>query len=365
MIPVKSYVKSIVAFSSAQHRFFDFIDRQGPNGGRMVIDGFWVHAAIQCDITVATLDGRDLPRIFSNITISQVDGVQRFNLAGDLARVYSYAVEGPDHYIENADIVVANNNVIKVSLYVPMKKRYAHTPEDFSLPVDMFKELSIQEPAAADFPTATFSLDTCDYWVVADCREDFDVQIYNVDEVASTLFAATTEAQLSLGGKLHDLYLQAAGAGGGASLANLTDVRIDALGFPTLTRNPDLNTRYKRYRNEGNSGSSANGAERSTSPFGTVATAKACAVIFHHDEISPWTGKVLRQAKINLTNSVASLRAIQRVITPATEALRNMTNAAYGKRPGDYRVATKAKTKYDVTGWPKALRPFLRLKASL
>lgn len=366
LYPIKSKVDTRTSFTGENHKFFDFIDRVGPNGGRVIIDGFWLHAQVQGDITVATIDGRDLARIFGFVMITQTDGVKRYALPGDLLRIASYAFEGSDRYIEMADQTVGNDRTFIVSIYCPLSKRFLHTPEDFGLPADMFKEIQITQPTAGFMSvTGTFSLDSVSYWVDAEWHEDFDCQIYNVDEVTSTDFTSTGEATLSLGGKLQDLYFHAAGAGGGASLANLTDIRIDALSLPVLLRNPDLITVYRRARNEAANLLTTNGNDLRSSPFVPVGTAKAAAAMIHSRETSAWDGRVVRQAKLNLTNTVASLRAIHRMVVPASDTLRNQTNAAYGLTPKDYRVATDKKTMRDPNKWPKSLRPFLRLKGPL
>lgn len=361
--PIKSPVQTITSFNGGTLRFFDFVPREGPNGGRTIIDGFWLHAVGQADVTVATIEGEDLARIFGLVTVEQVDGVKRWNLPGDATRIAVYGFEGADRYSEHADAAVAANQAFAVSTYIPMRKRFAHTPEDFAMPADWFKEVAIQQPSAADLSVAgTFSLDTVDYYVIPELHEDMDVQQYNVDEVAITDFTTTTEATLSLGGKIHDLYLHARGAAGGAALTNLTEARIDVLGVPTLKRTPDFDKLYRRARNVGANLNSTSGGEVRSDPF---ANTKAVAVLLHDVETSAWDGKVVRTAKVNLTNTVSSVRAIHRQVVPASAEIRNRTNAAYGLRPQDYRVATEKKSRRDPMAWPKHLRPFLRLKADL
>lgn len=361
--PIKSPVTTLTAFNGGTMRFFDFIPREGPHGGRTIIDGFWLHAVGQCDVTVATIEGEDLARIFGLVTVEQVDGVKRWNLPGDASRIAVYGFEGAERYSEHADAAVANNQAFSVSMYIPMRKRFAHTPEDFALPADWFKEVAIQQPSAADLSVAgTFSLDTVDYYVIPELHEDMDVQQYNVDEVGITDFTTTTEATLALGGKLHDLYLHARGAAGGGALTNLTEARIDVLGVPTLKRTPDLIQLYRRSRNCGANLNATMGSEVRADPFANV---KAVPLLMHDSETSAWDGKVVRTAKVNLTNTVTSMRAIHRQVVPASAEIRNRTNAAYGLKPSDYRVATEKKSRRDPMAWPVQLRPFLRLKAPL
>jgi len=364
-VEFKSEVK---AWSSAggSAYFFDWIPREGPNGGRIVIDGFWVHADIQVDNSAAAIaQGEDFARAFNRIIVEQVDGKKRWNLPGDSSRVASYGLEGPERYTETADVATsANNTAADTAIYVPMSKRHTHTPEDFALPVDLFKQLVVEYPGANvfDIGTTDISIDFINYYVIAECHEELDLVIHCEDEVAQTDMTSTTEGRIVTGGKLHDLFLHATGASGGASLANLTDVRIDELGIPPFLRVPDLEYIYRRKRNLGANLNSTMGGEVRSDPF---VTDQACAVLLADGDTSFYEGPVLSSVRVVMTNTVSALRAIHRIVTPASAMVRNRTSAMYKVPPGAFRVKAASKTMREVEKWPKPLRPFLPLKAPL
>lgn len=358
-------VKSQVYTTTSQGGKFvaqDFLDRVGPNGRRAVIERLWIHCSAQVDVVTTAIAGEDLARIFGQIVVEQVDGVKRYNLAGDMARVWGFFANGPDSQHEYADTAVAVNQAFQLALCLPLNKPFMHTPEDTSLPVDMFRkvELTLPQTSVLGVAGGTITLDTASYWVTADLREDFDVQIYGTDVVESQDFTSLSEATISVGGKLHDVILHAAGANGGASLANLTEGRIDKLGVSSMTRQ-ELLAFYRRSRGVAANLNSTQGGELRSDPFTAGA---AVPLLMSHQGTSHWDGKVVDAAKINLTNSVASLRAITRKVVPTSEHIRNATASAYGKRVSDFRAATASKTMRDPGRWPRDIRPFLRLKAS-
>src|SRR5688500_2645889 len=101
MTQYKSEVKTWNA-SGGDNYFFDWIPREGPNGGRNMIDGFQLVVDGQVDVATAVIQGEDLARMWGRILVEQVDGVKRWNLPGDASRVASYLLAGPDRYSEHA-----------------------------------------------------------------------------------------------------------------------------------------------------------------------------------------------------------------------------------------------------------------------
>jgi len=359
--------QSITDFSSAQSlEFSRWMDPVGPNKGRTIVDTYYLVAEAQADISVATWEGEDIARMFGNISVLQVDGQSRWNLPGDASRIAATGLLGTERMRENADIVVANNNAFFAVLPIPMKKPFVHTPEDLSLPADLFDKVVIQTPTTADLSVgATFALDTVKYYLLADVREDLDLRLYNVDEVKMSNFKSLDEGEFSFGGKLHDMFVHARGAAGGAALANLTDVRMNSphLGGQTLRRDPDFLYNYRFKRRVGNAGLSAQGAEVRNDPF---LNGKALAVLLADDETSVWDGPISTEmVTVNMTNTVASLRAITRTIKPLSQDARSRVSAMYKKPSGVFRVATDKKSRRDLDKWPPHLHPYLPMKADL
>lgn len=352
--PMKSKIETRASFGNSETiEWVDVFDRVGPLGGRAVLKGMWAVCKLTGDTTVAPILGEDLARAFGRITITQHDGVQRWNLTGDESRVASYFLNGPERYVEPADAAVANDVTHNVCIYIPFRKPHAHTPEDTCLPVDWLQSIRIQTPTIAELSVGgTFALDSASYYFLGDYQEDHDVQLYNVDRVYSSVFGNTDEHILPVNGKLHDLVIHKRGTEGGTVLTNFSSIRIDELAIPPLERSPDLAIEYKRKRSVLNA----------QDPF---LTDRAAAVLLHDAETSIFAGKVLRTAKLGCNNTEANLRAICRVVDKASESIRNQTNAAYGLTPASYGVATDAKTKGAITDWPVSMRPFLRLKADL
>lgn len=358
---VKSPVQT-VSNLNGQLTFRDFIDREGPNGGRMVIDGIWLHGKFTGTVAGATLPGEDLVRMFGAVQVLQVDGVRRWNLGADACRIMAYALQGADQVQETAD-QAAGAVTPQFGLYLPLLKERVHSPEDLSMPVDWFDKvlLTLQGSADAHPNGGTLSVFTSlDLWVVAEVREEMDVQIKCVDEIRVDDFTTTGTCQLNIGGKLHDLYLHARGASGGASQATMNDARIDLLGIVPITKQ-ELVAAYRRNHRAANNLNSTHAAEVHADP---VAAGIAVPVVMS-EGATFYDGRVLKTATLNLTSTVASNRAISRVLVPATSHVRSLTGSLYNLSPSDFRVKTRGKSRQAITDWPAHVRPFAPLKAPM
>lgn len=345
----------------------NWMDAKGPNGGRNVIDTFYLVVTGTITVAAATWAGEDVARLFASMRIEQKDGVQRWAVAGDLSRICEYAFLGADKVTEHADVAVGAGAAILHTYKIPMRKPWAHTEGDFSLPVDEFKQGTFDwNTLAGAGAAATLTVPSFQAYLMADVREEMDLRLKNVDQVQQFDATSLTEMTIEVNGKLHDLFFHALGNDGGASLANLTDARIDGY-VPTFTR-AELQQRYRYLREAGNVGISAQAAELAADPFlfPTPATCKALALLIHGKEHSPWTGKVwAERVKVNLTNTVASLRAVTRKVTPLSEEARNRACARHGVTPAAFRVASAAKSSRNPMDWPEEMRPYLPLKADL
>lgn len=350
--------------------FTNWIGKEGPNGGRLVIDYFDIYCTGVITVGTAVWPGEDVARIVSNIRIEQKDSTVRYALPGDLSRIQTYASLGAPAAFEHADVAIAGGQAVFYCWQVCMRKPWAHTPGDFALPIEEFKRIVIDTNTLANMvaPTGTtvLTVPSLTFYVIANVREEFDVRIKCTDMVSYEDFKSTTQGKFTIGGKIHDLILHAAGPDGGASLANLADFNIDALNYPTLLRS-ELLMDYRRKRDAGNNLSTTQAAQLRMDPFVFVGAAeKASAVLLHDHETSAWHGKIIDDTiLIKCTNTVAALRGLQRVIVPTSQEARNRTLALYGLTPAALRVATDAKSSRDIADWPPVLQPYLPLKGDL
>lgn len=347
--------------------FFGFVPRQGPNGGRVVIDGFRVVVEWDIDVATAAAEGEDFARLFGNVQVVQRDGLVRWNLSGDRTRAACFALLGPQRMTDNADTGSSENDLTgRTELYVPMSKPWVHTEDDTALPVDNFAKVIIAGVTLAtvlDIGSSAVTVNSLTYFVIADCHEDLDLQFYCVDVVKADLHTSTSETVISVGGKVHDLLLHATGAGGGASLSNLTNVRIDepAGMLQTMTR-LELESKY-RYKRLAGASSATVGGERYSDPF---VNDKACAVILSDKRTSSWSGAYAERLKLNLSNSVSSIYSITRTMKPRSIESMNQIAAQYGvNRIEQITVKTDKKSKRTLGEWPRHLWPYLRFKAPL
>jgi dUTPase len=357
--------------------FKNFIDVRGPNGGRVCLDGVWAHVDLQVDVAVAAIDGEDLPRSIHTATVEQLDGRARVKLRGDALRTIGYQLEGPDRMHEHADVGVGNNAAADVAVYIPFTKRYAKRGRDFALPAELLKEIVIRCSDGTDLGVAggTITIDaggTSKVYLIPTWHEEFSLELKAEDELKQTNFTNVTDAELNISGKLHDLSFFARGAGGGASLANFTDVQIaegadggggGAVAYmpKPLLRDPDLVMEYRRKRHAGDSNTTV-GAERYLDPH---VNDRAVPVFVSDPTTRVYDGPFVDRVKFTCTNSVASMIAISRAVKPKSTDLADAVGARYGIRPEQMRVKTAGKTKRSTGAWEKALRVFMPMSAKL
>lgn len=330
--------------------FHGFIPRFGPMGGRNVIDGFELVCEMT-DINVATaaVEGEDAYRVWKRIKVEQQGGIERWNLRGDETRVALYHLEGAERVREHADLAVANDQSLVFSTYIPMSKRFAKRPIDFALPADLLHKVTIEcaDPSELSLGSAVVTIDSGRYYVMAHCHEEFEVELKVEDVVKSTPFPSTDGVTIKAGGRMQDLVLFARGANGGASLSNLTDVRVEELIPLALTRDPELQRPFLRDRfNTANS----------TTDGGTIrndptAANLAAPVLYCDADCSPFDGPIMDDVVVYTTNSVASLIAISRTVKPLSAAVATAVMSAYSLKPSDFLVKTVGKSKRQAGRW--------------
>jgi hypothetical protein len=273
---------------------------------------------------------------------------------------------GADAVPEQADVPAANNGTGLYALPIPMAKPLVHSPEDFSLPADEFRKIIVQmmTAGALDIGSSVVTVDTISYYVVAECHEEHDLVFHAKDTVKADLLQGLTEGTFQVNGKIHDLILHANGASGGAALTNFTDIRIDEpAGMLQVSKKTELLQEYQVKRRSAKNLNSTIGSAIRSDPF---LTNQASYVIASDKRTSCWEGKYIDRCKVNLTNSVASLYAITRAVVPMNPEQRQQIAAAYGLQSAESLVVkTDKKTSRALGQWPKKLRPYMPLKASL
>jgi hypothetical protein len=346
--------------------FKNWIPRRGRNGQRLVIDGFFLIADC-ADITVAgtAVQGEDVWRVWQHIGVEQIDGRLRWDADGDDSRAMCYLLDGQQHVQEYADIGIAANQNLKFMGYIPMTKRFVHAGTDFAMPVEAFKQLVVK---GADLGTSgdgigisggTVTFTTVTYYVIAKCHEEKFIGLKSEDVVNVHGASSTSLIRVISGGRLQDMTIRAKGASGGASLANLTDVRLANLWSQAELRE-DLIERYQHDRGASNLNSTIGGTIRSDPHV--LATPFACPVLWA-DGARVLDGPLTSEINVLTTNSVASLRAVCRTVVPRSDTVKSTINRFYGLSDADYRVDTHGKTKRAQSAWSAEDLKFLPLKA--
>jgi hypothetical protein len=272
-------------------------------------------------------------------------------------------LEGPHRVREHADSGTTANQAIKVTLYIPMERRYAVEPRDYSMPVDLLQEVRIEcaDPTELDDDGGTVTITSLSYHVIAWCHEEFAVRVCPYDLVSVMALPATTGGQIPISGRLHNLALFARGTSGGASMANLTDVRIDTI-LPVPLTPADLLNQYQRDRGNANNLASADGGQVRQDPFNL---SKAVPVLWTNLRTSVFDGPILDFATVALTNTVASTLALTTVVKPRDPAVQQAVAQRYGIADGVWRMKTKGKSKRGRDRWHPEQEAFLPLVGPL
>jgi hypothetical protein len=327
--------------------FADFVPLLGPNGGRVVVDYFEV--CINGTITVGTgaWDGRDVPRLVQLVTVEKRDGRLRHALSGFKSRKAAIYFGGIDRYTEHGNVAVGAAQAIDLRLPLWMKKRFVARPEDFSLPADVFKKISVTFAALANAQTGTAALSanalTC--YILAHWHEEMKVEFKCDDIIKSTDFNSNTQAKLALVGAVQDAYIDREDTtAGGAVITAITDVRCEDLGTPLLTRQ-DLVNRYTTSRLIAPTGPTTPATERFLDP---VREGKLLPFFVSDEQTSPWDGKVLDSMKIDVGAGATSLSMVTREVVDKSQTDINQLMARHGVKPSDIVMETKKGNKMSI-----------------
>ena len=346
----KSPAQAVVMGSPLE--FFDFVPLRGPGGGRVVVDKYI--AVITGVITVATTlwDGRDVVRLFQQISVEQRDGKLRWSLSGMKSRHASIYYNGIEEHEEHANVAIGAGQAIDLRLIIPMAKQKVRRGLDFAMPADIFKKITLNMNSLAGAATSTtvLSAPTLSCYILAVYHEEFNVEFKAEDVIKSVDFTSQTQARFSLNGVVHDLFVlkEDTTAGGGASLAAITDARIEDLGTPTLTRQ-DLVHDYKVKRKLTASGPTTPGTQRYLEP---VLEGKCLPVLASDQQTSLWDGRVLDSMKLDLGVGVTLCSAVTREVTEKSQANFNAQVGRFSINEKTLRMKTEGKTRRGLNdGW--------------
>lgn len=364
----KSEIKPWSGASGAQLEFqTSALPKQGPNGGRIVIDAITAH--FQGDVTVATaaLQGEDFYRFFRSVTVKQRDGVLRYNeMPGDAMRVYLYEAIGGAKVKEHADSGTSANQTLTATCHIPFRKQFTHEIEDYSLAAELLLHVKIGCASSAEMSlgSSVVTVNSGNYWLIFECHEEMDVVYHSVDEVKVQDFESTTatEPRLNVNGRLQALLLFVRGADGGASLANLTSAWISNPQnmAPELLANPDLKEYYARERNRGGGISTTQGSPISSDPF-VASTTRACAVLIETGTKcfeQPESDTVVVKTAHTLG---ATLTMIARIAKPRLQSTAQAIARKYGLK-GEYRVKSSSNSKRAPRDWKPEQLAYLPIK---
>lgn len=334
-----------------------------PRGRRNVIRGFLLEASYQVDTTAAgVLAGEDQAKFFTQVQIEDIAGPRRL-ASGEGLRIMSYAMLGRRRVVENADIAASQTDLTgKAYLYVPFEVVRARGPLDCALPADLMRSFKIVAPTQDTLDlTAATTVDSVDYVVYADVREDDlpeeAVQFYSRDVVAETLMETATQGIIDLtGALLAETFAFKAGTDGGASMAGWTSHQLVGLEDEPISHS----ARLMHYRNHGDAANNQLTTQGGETQLDPITAARASIVHFPGRDYRMGDLPYIKRAlKIAATNSVTTPTVLHRTIESESVEMATKVAKAYGKT--NFYVASKGKTSRDIKGWG-ALAQFMPKK---
>lgn len=346
----------------------------GPDGFPYYIRAFNVHAEVQVDTDgSASVDAPDWWRFIDTVSIVQMDGVHRVNqLRGDQLRVALEEKCGVLGLKEHPDIAVSQTNAVRrLTFRVEFGSDLLYDGDDYELPVDLFARIELTSAlGTADGLAVAGGVITFDsiVWRVEAEVVQHDYLLWpSVDELVAVPFAGTSpELAVDINARPMGLSLHSRGAGGGASLANLTTVHIPGIFTEPLKRDPDLLEHFVASRRIATGVAATDqGAYRVSSVF---TTGRACPVLWAHPHEKVWTGSVVERLTIKTVqaSAISGLHAIFRKGLPKNVGVADALARKYNQgRPLPWRVKTRDKTRRDPAAWKPANRAYLPMVAPL
>lgn len=365
-LPFRSEVKDFIAGSAVE--LGEFVPLRGPNGGRVVIDDLIVRITGVITVATAAWNGYDVPRLIQTVTVEESGSLLRWSTSGLFARYAAEQFCGEDYVIDHANVAVGAAQAIDVSLMIPFEKPNQVRPKDTSMASDMFRKITINPASLAQAQTGTtvLSAPALKVYVLATWHEEESaLELKVVDQVTAGLFSSTEEARVMCQGPIHDLFLaRQASTAGGDVVSAITDVRVDELNIPLMTRT-DLIAYHTYKRRLGNTGIAGAGAEYRRS---LVRSGFVLPIIASNKETSTWDGRVVKSIKLNATSAPAGCSYVMRQILPRDQNSTNMQFTQFGstdEQIDSTRVKTEGKSKRDLKNWSMEKLKFATLSLPL
>lgn len=363
--PIRSKQEDFIVGSTVE--FDNWVPPRGGAGGRNVIRGFFLKLFGTITVATADFDGRDVARLIARVAVQDRSGRLRWALSGASTRLATILYCGIERHIEHATIAQGAGAAVSLMLYIPMAKPRVVRGEDFALPADVLDKVIVTFNSYASAATGATVLSAADLdcYILADLREEHNVEIKSEDAVKSVNFQGTTQAQVKLSGTVHDAFIAreaaAAGTAGGESVSTLEDLRCDELNIPPQ-KNADLKAWYTHKFGYGNTSNSATAGEVYKDPF---RAGQALAFIIADEDTSVWDGKVVTDAKIDLGTGAAGLSLVTREVLPKSQENFNAQAAQFGINPDVLRAKTAGKTNRDIGAYGKRAKQVMPFSAPL
>jgi hypothetical protein len=339
---------------------FDFLPHEGPRGLRLVVHAITIECTGNFDsVSTAAIQGEDMCGLLKQFRMADRKG-PIFDLPGDQLRAWCRDQIGDQHPEDPADRATSASAVtVTYRHYIPLAlPRFdAEGAKQFAIPADYFKQVGwvfrLVAAGNTDLQTGgTYVLNASTgvtFRVIMHCAEEFSFATKQRFEV--TVQATEDDSRFPIKGianlPIVSLFLHKAGASGGSSMANITDIDCAALGWYNV-RDEDVEYSYRSDMPGGGY------FEYDKDPFdhtdsSDAATSKAFPLVWTPSGAKlPQLHVVGSDPEVLLTESsaITSKKVIKTVVTQpsikdveeAARARRVRLDAAQADLPGDRRM---------------------------
>lgn len=351
------YPSKSLAFSAGKTlTFTPWIQGISKRGRRNVIRGFLLEASFQVDTTAAgALAGEDQAKFFQQVQVEDTSGPRRI-ATGEGLRIMGYGMVGATRMAEMVDIAASQTDKTgKAFLYLPFDVPRQRGRYDCLLPADLLRQIKIICPTqdTLDLVAAT-TIDSVDYTVYADVREDDDpteegASFYARDRIEMTQMETATQGTIDLSGQLlAEAFAFSPGADGGASMANWTAHQIIGLEDEGVSAAARIQ-HYRIHAQAANNLSATQGSEVRLDPI----TANRAAIVHYPEDDYRFRDLPLftKALKITATNSVATPTVVHRTMENQSASAKAAHDVARAYGTSKFYMRTEGKTSRDIKGW--------------
>jgi len=341
--------------------FFAWMPTKGPAGGRLVMPAITVRITGTLDVATATYNGADVWRLIKQVVVEDRAGKARWQLSGYKSRIMSMVLLGAENHQEHPSIAVGAGGAVDLYATIPLCLERVHTGEDFALPADEFRKVTVTFASASEAATGTAELSnlSLNCYVEAHWYEEGDADggslVFHTPFIVSSQdFHNTTQCRIGAEGVIHDmLIVKESTTAGGDVITAITDVRIAELGIPLRTRK-DLVYGYRLRHGLGASGPATPATERFLEP---VLGGYALPVISATPQTSLHHGRFVEQCLLDISGGTSGLSVIMRQVIPRSETLMALTVAKHKLDPNQpVRVKTRSKSRRAPREWDARAR---------